>query len=153
MMMLTPLFIRYFYYLILFLCYFFCILRLLKSHKQLRTQCQYVVSLCALVKEDECELLCHKCGLLYWDPIVHIIASCPSVITILEMNCGMKLLILDRLSLVLRYIRWMILMFVSSICRNLILTFSVLYVFHSFTKCANIFNIYPNYSKLTVLNS
>ena len=54
----------------------------LKSHKQLRTQCQYVVSLCALVKENEHELLCHKCGLLYWDPIVHIIASCPSVITI-----------------------------------------------------------------------
>jgi hypothetical protein len=26
-------------------------------------------------------------------------------------------------------------------------------VIHSFTKCANIFNIYPNYSKLTVLNS
>jgi hypothetical protein len=47
----------------------------LKSDKQLRTQCQYVVSLCALVKENEHELLCHKCGLLYWDPIVHIIAS------------------------------------------------------------------------------
>jgi hypothetical protein len=29
----------------------------LKSHKQLRTQCQYVVSLCALVKENEHELL------------------------------------------------------------------------------------------------
>jgi hypothetical protein len=54
----------------------------LKSHKQLRTQCQYVVSLCALVKENEHELLCYKCGLLYWDSIVHIIASCPSVITI-----------------------------------------------------------------------
>ena len=50
----------------------------LKSDKQLRTQCQYVVSLCALVKENEHELLCHKCGLLYWDLIVHIIASCPS---------------------------------------------------------------------------
>jgi hypothetical protein len=54
----------------------------LKSHKQLRTQCQYVVSLCALVKENEHELRCHKCGLLYWDPIVHRIASCPSGITI-----------------------------------------------------------------------
>ena len=50
----------------------------LKSDKKLRTQCQYVVSLCALVKENEHELLCHKCGLLYLDPIVHIIPSCPS---------------------------------------------------------------------------
>ena len=33
--------------------------------------------------------------------------------------------------------------------------FSALYVimFHSFTKHANISNIYPNYPKLTVLNS
>ena len=52
----------------------------LKNHKQLRTQCQYVVSLCALVKENE--LLCYTCGLLYWDPTIHIIASCPCVITI-----------------------------------------------------------------------
>ena len=40
------------------------------------------MSLCALIKENEHELLCPKCGLLYWDPIVNIIASCPSVITI-----------------------------------------------------------------------
>lgn len=45
------------------------------------------MSLCALLKENEHELLCHKCGLLHWDPIVHIIASCPSVIIRDELRC------------------------------------------------------------------
>jgi len=45
------------------------------------TQCNFVISLCALVKptEQNCELLCHKCGYFYNDPIIHIIATCSSV--------------------------------------------------------------------------
>ena len=50
-----------------------------KEHEHLRSQCQFVVSLCSLVRPHEPKLLCHKCGSFYSDPIIHIISNCSSV--------------------------------------------------------------------------
>lgn len=54
------------------------------KYEHMTTQCNFVTSLCALVKptEQNCELLCHKCGYFYNDPIIHMIATCSSVLSI-----------------------------------------------------------------------
>ena len=61
-----------------------CAWTISRQHEHLRAQCQFIISLCAMVKpcEPGSELLCHKCGVMYCDPIIHIIATCSSIMPI-----------------------------------------------------------------------
>ena len=47
-----------------------------KSFPELRSDAKYVVDLCSMVRYDNRQLLCDKCGKLYQSIIEHLLVSC-----------------------------------------------------------------------------
>ena len=60
---------------------------ILRTNPYLKVQAQFVVSLCSLMVPEplESELLCEKCGIIYSNPIVHIMTQCSSVLEIRDL--------------------------------------------------------------------